>query len=259
MSSKLIDWPSLAKALAIHVGIAMAFLIGWDASSEPVKTKEVPQHIKAVVVERPKPVKKSPPKKKVEKKKPVKKKAKPKPKKKPAPKKKPKPEVKKPEPKKKVEVKKPKGPSFEDLFAEEAKELKAEEKAEERKKEEAEKKRLADLKMQQELERQQAEQAERIASELDTYKSLIQQTMRKYWKKPPIARDDLAVILNIRLLPGGEVNGVSVSQTSGSKAFDRSALNAVNKAGRFSVPSDPAVFDRHFRSFKMRFSSNDLM
>ena len=43
--------------------------------------------------------------------------------------KKPKPAVKKAKPEKNVEVQKPKGPSFEDLFAEEAKELKAEEKA----------------------------------------------------------------------------------------------------------------------------------
>ncbi|PIE41922.1 MAG: hypothetical protein CSA49_01180 [Gammaproteobacteria bacterium] len=157
-------------------------------------------------------------------------------------------------------MKKPKGPSFEELFSEETKELKAEEKQQQQRKQaqiQKEKQRIAEQQRQLAMERQQQEEAQRIASELDTYKSLIQQTMRRYWNKPPVARDHLAVTLNIKLLPGGEVKGVSVSESSGNAAFDRSALNAVTKAGYFSVPSDPSVFDRHFRSFKMRFSSND--
>ncbi|MCG8671796.1 MAG: TonB C-terminal domain-containing protein, partial [Pseudomonadales bacterium] len=143
-------------------------------------------------------------------------------------------------------------------FAEETKELQKEEKEQERKKALAEQQRVADEKQRLELEKQQAEEAERIASELDMFKSLIQQTMKRYWKQPPVARENLVVKLNIRLFPGGEVNRVKVIESSGNTAFDRSAETAVIKAGRFSVPSDPALFDKHFRSFIMIFNPNEI-
>lgn len=263
MRSSLIDWPSLIKALAVHVVILLILLVGWEIGATPERPKEIPPHIKAVVVERPKPVQKKP--EKVTPKKPEKK-PKPKPKLKPKPKPKPKPEVK-PEPKKpkpekpkteKKEPPKPKGPSFEDILAEESKDLQKEEREEQKRREEEEQRRLAEQQRQLELEAQQRADAERIASELDTYKALIQQTMRRYWKRPPVAREDLIVKLRIRLLPGGELNDVSVSESSGNAAFDRSAVTAVMKAGRFSVPSDPAVFDRHFRSFTMIFNPNEI-
>ena len=93
MRTGLIDWPSLAKAFAVHLILAAILLVGWEASSPEIKAQEIPPHIKAVVVEKPKPIKKKPTVKKPAKKKPVKKKepkkAKPKPKQKPKPKPKP--------------------------------------------------------------------------------------------------------------------------------------------------------------------------
>ena len=144
------------------------------------------------------------------------------------------------------------------MLAEESRDLIEEDRKEQQRREEAEKQRLAEEQRQLELDAQQRAEAERIASELDTFKALIQQTMRKYWKRPPVAREDLVVKLRIRLLPGGEVNDVIVSESSGNAAFDRSAVTAVKKAGRFSVPSDPVLFDRHFRSFIMIFNPNEI-
>lgn len=266
MEGKLIDWPSLIKAIAVHAVIALILLVGWEIGATPEPVKQIPPHIKAVVVERTKPVQKPKP---VEKKTAPKVQPKPKPKKevkKPPPKPKPKPKPKpvpKPKPEKKVEVKKPepeppKGPSFEDLLAEETKDIQAQQKADAERKAAEEKRRQEEEQQRLELERQQREQAERIASELDTYKALIQQTMRRYWKRPPVARENLVVKLSISLLPGGEVNNVKVSESSGNAAFDRSAVTAVMKAGRFSVPSDPVIFDRHFRSFTMIFNPNEI-
>ncbi|MCG8317211.1 MAG: cell envelope integrity protein TolA [Pseudomonadales bacterium] len=273
MSGKLIDWPSLAKAVGIHVVLVAIFLVSWNFGSKAETVREIPAHINAVVVERPKPVqqkpveKKTAPKtqpKKVEKKpkQAPKKTPKPTPKPKEPPKPKPdikkKPVVKKPQEPKKVIKKQPQTPSFEDLLAEETKELKIEERKEQQHQEELERIREQQEQQQLEFEKKQREDAQRIASELETYKVLIQQTMRRYWKRPPVAREDLVVKLSIRLLPGGELNDVKVSESSGNSAFDRSAVTAVMKAGRFSVPSDPAVFDKHFRSFTMIFNPNEI-
>ena len=94
--------------------------------------------------------------------------------------------------------------------------------------------------------------------EVQQYQSLIRQTVTRYWRRPPSARNEMEVMLSIELLPGGELKNVSIDRTSGDRAFDNSAVVAVKNAGRFSVPPDPVLFNRHFRSFKIRFKPGDL-
>src|SRR5690606_27359078 len=94
--------------------------------------------------------------------------------------------------------------------------------------------------------------------EVQEYIGLIQQTISQNWVRPPSARTGMVVTLRINLLPGGELNSVNVIESSGYAAFDRSAMAAVQKAGRFPVPDDPAKFDRYFRSLKLRFNPEDL-
>jgi len=54
--------------------------------------------------------------------------------------------------------------------------------------------------------------------------------------------------------------GVTVLETSGNVAFDRSAMNAVDKVGRFPEVSalERAVFERDFRRFQLIFRPEDL-
>ena len=94
--------------------------------------------------------------------------------------------------------------------------------------------------------------------EIRQYQALIKQTVTRYWRRPPSARNDMEAMLDIQLLPGGELKTVKIHKSSGDTAFDNSALLAVQNAGRFSVPPAPVLFDRHFRSFKMRFKPGDL-
>ncbi len=104
----------------------------------------------------------------------------------------------------------------------------------------------------------QAEEDELVA---DSYAALIKRTVEGYWSRPPSARKDMQVILSIRLIPTGDVVGVEVTQSSGNLAFDRSALNAVEKAARFpelkGMP--PSVFDAYFRRFSLVFKPEDLL
>ena len=106
-----------------------------------------------------------------------------------------------------------------------------------------------------------AHQAAATAGELSaSYASLIQQTVINYWSRPPSARNGMEALLTIQLIPTGEVISVSVTKSSGSSAFDRSAVNAVEKAGSFpELQNLPAgEFEKTFRRFRLLFRPEDL-
>ncbi len=93
-----------------------------------------------------------------------------------------------------------------------------------------------------------------------TYSALIQQTVINYWSRPPSARNGMEALLSIQLIPTGEVVSVTVIKSSGNSAFDRSAVNAVQKAGSFpelqNLPSRD--FEQSFRRFSLLFRPEDL-
>ncbi len=93
-----------------------------------------------------------------------------------------------------------------------------------------------------------------------SYAALIQQTVVNYWSRPPSARNGMEALLAIQLIPTGEVVSVTVLKSSGNTAFDRSAVNAVEKAGSFpelqSLPT--REFEKTFRRFRLLFRPEDL-
>ncbi len=106
-----------------------------------------------------------------------------------------------------------------------------------------------------------AESAAATAEEMTaSYAALIQQTVVNYWSRPPSARNGMEALLSIQLIPTGEVVSVSVLKSSGNSAFDRSAINAVEKAGSFpelqNLPS--REFEKTFRRFRLLFRPEDL-
>jgi TolA protein len=99
--------------------------------------------------------------------------------------------------------------------------------------------------------------AEQMAA---SYAALIRDTVTGYWSRPPSARNGMQAVLELRLVPTGEIVSVSVLESSGSSAFDRSALNAVEKAGSFpELKNLPArEFEQNFRRFRLLFRPEDL-
>jgi colicin import membrane protein len=93
-----------------------------------------------------------------------------------------------------------------------------------------------------------------------SFAALIQQTVINYWSRPPSARNGMEALLAIQLIPTGEVVSVSVLKSSGNTAFDRSAINAVEKAGSFpelqNLPT--REFEKTFRRFRLLFRPEDL-
>ncbi len=115
------------------------------------------------------------------------------------------------------------------------------------------------------LARAVAEESEALAAMTagemsETYAALIQQTVINYWSRPPSARNGMETLLSIQLIPTGEVVSVSVLKSSGNAAFDRSAINAVEKAGSFPELKNlpPAEFEKTFRRFRLLFRPEDL-
>lgn len=93
-----------------------------------------------------------------------------------------------------------------------------------------------------------------------TYVALIARTVEDNWSRPPSARNGMEAELLLQLIPTGEVVNVTLSRSSGNGAFDRSAINAVQKAERFpelqNVPS--RIFEQNFRRLRLLFKPEDL-
>jgi colicin import membrane protein len=109
--------------------------------------------------------------------------------------------------------------------------------------------------------REEQAQAALTADEMTgSYAALIQQTVMNYWSRPPSARNGMEALLAIQLIPTGEVISVTLLKSSGSTAFDRSAINAVQKAGSFpelkQLPT--REFEKTFRQFRLLFRPEDL-
>ena len=101
----------------------------------------------------------------------------------------------------------------------------------------------------------QGEEQEEAAS----FRYGIYQRVVAHWSRPPSARNGMQARLLVELVPTGEVVAVTLLESSGSAAFDRSAEAAVRKAREFEVPEDSRLFERYFRSFSLLFRPEDLL
>ena len=64
----------------------------------------------------------------------------------------------------------------------------------------------------------------------------------------------LNVLIKIKLDSEGKLLGASIIQSSGNDLFDKKALNAVRRVGKFIVPSDPDLNARYFQEIVMDYS-----
>ena len=104
------------------------------------------------------------------------------------------------------------------------------------------------------------QEASEEVDEVQQVAGLMQARITQNWRRPPSARNGMEVILIISLVPTGEVVGISISSSSGSTAFDRSAIAAVERVARFPAVTVLSIsdFERYFRRFPLRFKPEDL-
>ncbi len=120
----------------------------------------------------------------------------------------------------------------------------------------------AELRLQQEAAEAAAAQAARTEFELvQSATAIIQMAVEQVWNRPPSARNGMRAILQISMLPTGELLDVRITESSGDPAFDRSAENAVYGAAPFtelqSLPIN--VFNANFRTLSLIFQPEDLL
>ena len=92
-----------------------------------------------------------------------------------------------------------------------------------------------------------------------SYQQGMMQLIVANWSRPPSARNGMKARLLLELVPTGDVVSVSIVESSGNAAFDRSAEQAVRKAQRFEVPDDPRLFEEKFRRLYLLFQPEDLL
>ena len=90
------------------------------------------------------------------------------------------------------------------------------------------------------------------------FSSVIRDQIMSNWREPKSSKVGLKTEFIISLVPTGEVVDVSLTKSSGDRAFDQSALLAINKVNRFYDLEMPRkLFDENFRKFTVVFSPKE--
>jgi colicin import membrane protein len=137
----------------------------------------------------------------------------------------------------------------------------AERKKQEQQKQEAIKRQQEKAALDQKLAQENMQQLEAsYAAAAQSYMSAISQKVEQNWSRPPSARNDMQCELLIKLVPTGRVINVDIVKSSGDPSFDRSAVQAVQKAEQFPVIKEmkPEVFERYYRELNLIFKPQDL-
>nr|WP_289073686.1 TonB family protein [uncultured Halomonas sp.] len=89
--------------------------------------------------------------------------------------------------------------------------------------------------------------------------NIIRRRVEQEWLIPTGASDSMAVTVQVRLGPSGEVLFTAVANSSGDAAFDSSAIQAIHTAAPFGeLRNLPGTQQRNFRHFYLRFSPGDV-
>lgn len=127
-----------------------------------------------------------------------------------------------------------------------------------RKQQQAEKIKQEQLRLKQAEERKvRAEQSDEAAN---SYLAMIKDRIERKWNRPPSARNGMACVLHISIVPTGRITDVEVVKSSGSDEFDRSAEQAVRSVEQFKELQgmDPDLFEQDFRELEILFRPEDL-
>jgi TonB family protein len=86
--------------------------------------------------------------------------------------------------------------------------------------------------------------------EKDRYMALIQAAVQEQWKVPASLGNAVDPLVEMRLTSNGQVESVSILESSGSTALDASLIRAIRAAAPFELPARQFEF---FRVNRMRF------
>ena len=79
------------------------------------------------------------------------------------------------------------------------------------------------------------------------YQFALQQRIMRNWVAPASALPGIECVIDVRQLPGGDVQTATVARCNGDAAVRRSIEAAVIKASPLPEPDDPNLFQRDLR------------
>jgi len=96
---------------------------------------------------------------------------------------------------------------------------------------------------------------------IQAYTGVIHDLVQQNWSRPPSARNGMTAVFRIQIVPTGDILDVSIVQSSGDAAFDRSAESAIYRVGRFTELQGMPIrmFNDNFRSLLLTFRPEDLL
>lgn len=106
-----------------------------------------------------------------------------------------------------------------------------------------------------------AEQAEQEAGEVAYYSELLKNLIARNWNRPPSARNNMVALVQLSLSPFGDLLEVRLLEGSGNDAYDRSVVQAIQRAAPFPELKklERRVFDNKFKRINFRFRPEDLV
>jgi len=107
------------------------------------------------------------------------------------------------------------------------------------------------------LEDAEREEQEMLAqTAIDSFRGIIRQKVERNWIQPTGSIAGLSCVVQVNLIPGGEVIKAKVIKSSGNSLFDSSVERAAQKASPLPLPDDPALFN-YFRTLEFHFQPGD--
>lgn len=88
----------------------------------------------------------------------------------------------------------------------------------------------------------------RAITEFDRHRGIIQQKVRRIWKRPSGTRPGLKTVALVNVGPNGDVISVRTVNGSGDSIFDQSVEDAIFKASPLPIPTDLALYE-YFKGF----------
>ncbi|WP_245944367.1 cell envelope integrity protein TolA [Marinospirillum perlucidum] len=106
-----------------------------------------------------------------------------------------------------------------------------------------------------------AEQAAADAQARARMEGIIFNRVSEQWTRPPGVTSDLRTVIQVRLLGTGELapDGITLLESSGNDAFDRSAIQAIERAVPFPLLQLEPRQRNMFRELDLIFTPEDLM
>jgi colicin import membrane protein len=99
---------------------------------------------------------------------------------------------------------------------------------------------------------QERMEAGRVQGIVEQYIAYIQDRIQRSWLRPQGSAEGLSCVVQVSLIPGGDVARVEIVRSSGDPLFDRSVETAVYKAAPLPLPPDATLF-KHFRELRLIF------